>query len=433
MADTTAQQTGLLASSDYTLGALYLLTSTGNAIDLSGIMLELNLYESIFSPCVTGDLLVGDAGDLISSLQLHGNEFLSIQIDKPTLGKPIKKVFRVYKIADRSIGPNALQNYTIHFCSEELFLSTQLQLSKSYKGLPITSMVKDILQNKLGVSDKKMGGMFSKSIGNFDLIVPKMQPLQAIEWLAPKAYTGSGNLFFFYENRDGFNFASYEDLIQLPAYATYSRSMKIDNDPVKNIYGYNHFQVIEDFDIIKATRMGAYSATLISLDIVNRSAAVTNLNWAQPNKALLNDAIPVNDFRNRFNMTLADSKEAMLKFVITADSDPTFNPAQMENWIPQTISRLAQINSFKAVMIIPGDVLIKAGMIVKVAVPKMEIPDSTAPTPDPQRSGAFLVSKVHHNFKLDIMTTIVELLSDSVSGTMQTAGTAAGLKQMAQA
>jgi len=432
MADTAAQQTGLLASSDYTLGALYLLTSTGNAIDLSGIMLELNLYESIFSPCVTGDLLVGDAGDMISSLQLHGNEFLSIQIDKPSLGKPIKKVFRIYKIGDRSIGPNALQNYTIYFCSEELFLSTQLLVSKSYKGLPITTMVKDILQNKLGVSDKKMG-VFSKSIGNFDLIVPKMQPLQAIEWLAPKAYTGNGNLFFFFENRDGFNFVSYEDLLQFPAYATYSRAMKVDNDPVKNIYGYNHFQVIEDFDIIKSTRMGAYAASLISLDIVNRSVVVTNLNWAQPNKALLNDNIPVNDFKNRFNMTLADAKESMLKFIISSDSDPTFNPAQMENWIPQTISRLGQLNSFKAVMIVPGDVLLKSGMIVNVNVPKMEIQNATSPTTDPQRSGQFLVSKVHHNFKLDIMTTIVELLSDSISGSMMTAGTQPGLQQMVKA
>lgn len=432
MADTTRQQTGVIASSDYVIKALYLLTSTGQAINLIGVMLELNLYESLFNACMTGDLLVGDAGDMISSLQLHGNEFLSVKIDKPSLNKSLQKTFRIYKIANRSIGANALQNYTFYFCSEELFLSTQYQVSKSYKGLPITSMVKDILQNKLGVADKKLGA-FSQSIGNFDLIVPKMQPLQAIEWLTPKAYTNNGNLFFFFENRDGYNFVSYEDLLKIQPYGQYSRAMKVDNDPAKNIRGYNHFQVIEDFDVVKATRMGAYSATLISVDIVNRSRAATNLTWANPNRALLNSDLPINDLKNRFGHTLTDPKEAMMKFIISSDSDPTFNPAQFENWVPQTISRLGQLGAFKAIMIIPGDILVKSGMIVVVNIPKMEIQQKAAPTQDPQRSGSFLVTKVHHNFKLDISTTILELMSDSVSNAMQKASSAAGVGQMVKA
>lgn len=431
MADTTQQQTGLMASSDYVIKGLYLLTSTGQAINLIGVMLELNLYESIFNACMTGDLLVGDGGDMISSLQLHGNEFLTVRIDKPSLNQTLQKVFRIYKISNRSIGPNALQNYTFHFCSEELFLSTQYLISKSYKGLTITKMVQDILLNKLNVDPKKIA-MVSQSVGNFDLIVPKMQPLQAIEWLAPKAYTPNGNLFFFYENRDGYNFASYEDLLKLPVYATYSRAMKVDNDPAKNIRGYNSFQIVEDFDVIKATRMGAYSASLISFDVVNRSRALTNLTWAQPNKVLLNKELPINDLKNRFGQKLTDAGEAMLKYVVSSDSDPTGNPAQMENWVPQTISRLGQLNTFKAVMIIPGDIVLKSGMVVRVNIPKMEIQSKAAPAQDPQRSGQFLVSKVHHNFKLDISTTIVELLTDSVSSAMQKASSATGVGQMVQ-
>jgi len=433
MADTTAQQSnGLSASSDYKLTGLYLLTSTGNSIDISGIMLELNIFEDIFSPAITGDVLVGDGGDIISNFQLHGNEFISVNVDKPSLGMPLKKVFRIYKISDRSFGANALQNYRIHFCSEELLLSTQLVISKSYKGLPISTMVKDILSNKLLVKDKKLG-MISTTNGNFNLIIPRMQPFQAIQWLAPKAYTGKGNLFFFYENRDGFNFVSYEDLIALPSYAKYQRAMKIDNDPAKNIYGYNHFSIIHDFDTIKATRMGAYSSTLLSLDIVNRSRAVTNVNWANSNKALLNKSIPVNDFKNRFGATFIDLKDNMLKYIVGSDSDPTGNPALMEQWIPQTISRLGQINAFKAVMIIPGDILVKAGMVVNVDVPKMQIQDSSTPQIDPMRSGAFLISAVHHKFQLDVMTTIVELLSDSVNTQMQASANLPGLDQIKKA
>src|SRR6266850_1435554 len=110
--NTPSDSTGLINSSDYKLNTLNIITSDGKIIDVSGLMVELNLYEDIFSAVMTGSLVMGDALDLISSFSLHGNEFVVINIDKPSLNNPIKKTFRIYKISNRSLGTNGLQNYT---------------------------------------------------------------------------------------------------------------------------------------------------------------------------------------------------------------------------------------------------------------------------------------------------------------------------------
>ena len=147
---------GLVASSDYVINQLSIITSAGQTIDVQNIMLELDLYEDIFVPVMTGSVRLGDAGDIISSLSLHGNEFLLLNIDKPTLDKPIIKTFRIYKISDREFGTASLQNYTLWFCSEELLLSSQSTVGKSYKGIRIDQMVNDILMNKLKTDPAKI-------------------------------------------------------------------------------------------------------------------------------------------------------------------------------------------------------------------------------------------------------------------------------------
>lgn len=412
--NTPQDSAGLINSSDYKLNTLNIITSDGKIVDVSGLMVELNLYEDIFSPVMTGSLVLGDALDLISSYGIHGNEFIVLSIDKPSLNNPVKKTFRTYKISDRSLGTNGLQNYTIYFCSEELFLSTQNLVSKSYKGLGISRMVKDLLLNKLKVPSSKINQIEDTS-GVFDIIIPRMSALEAVSWLTPRAYGPNKNLFLFFENRDGFNFVAYETLLTVPVYQVYGYNVKLTRDPQQNFNTFNVINIIQDFDMLKAMRSGAFSSTMAQFDIINRQFTATNFSVKQlANNATLNPYPPANDFQNRYGQSVYQTEGNMLKFIISTDGDTTVNPANLKKWLPQTISRLGQLNTFKIVGSVPGDIQLKAGMIIGLVVPKMQIQDSKTAN-DPVRTGRYIVSSVHHKFILDVSTTIIELLSDTTA------------------
>jgi hypothetical protein len=275
-------------------------------------------------------------------------------------------------------------------------------------------MVNDILMNKLKTDPAKIA-LFTQTAGNFDLIIPRMQPFQAIEWLLPKSYNNNQKLFLFFENRDGYNFTSFENLISLPTYQIYSRSVKTTSEPEENINSVNYIKVVEDFNMLKAMRSGEFSSSLLIFDIVNRKYNSFNFNAASlANNATLNGNLPANEMQNRLGQSVYTVNENLVKFIISKDGDPTTNPALIHNWLPQTAARLAQLQSFKVVITIPGDILIKVGAVVGLIIQKMETQTQAAAN-DPLRTGRYLVSSVHHKFILTISTTILELLSDTVS------------------
>jgi hypothetical protein len=414
MADSKSDAQGVIQSSDYKFNALNIVTSDGSVVDVTKLMLELDLYEDLYSPCMTGQIKLGEALDLISSFKMHGNEFLQVSIDKPSLNKPLVKTFRIYKCSERTLGSNGLQNYTLSFCSEEFFISSQILVSKSYKGMTIDAMVTDLLLNKLSTAQSKVN-VIEPTTGVLDIIIPRMQPLEAIQWLCPRSFGPNKNLYLFYENRDGYNFVSYETLLTQQPYDTYHYNIKTTTAPEKNSNTFNVLAVAEDYNLLKAMSAGAFSSSVSTFDIISRQFRNDNFSSKQlSNNAILNTNLPANDFANRLGLTVFTAQENILKYVISTDSDPNVNPSKLRNWLPQTASRLGQLNTFKMMGVIPGDILMRVGAVINVNVPKMQIQDKTTAN-DQLRSGRFLVSSVHHKFILDISSTIIEMLSDSVS------------------
>lgn len=411
----TQIQPGLQTSGDYAIQTLTLITSDGTSIDITTQAVEINLYEDIYSPCMSGSILMGDAQDLVANFKMHGNEWLILSIDKPGLEMPIQKVFRVYKISERQFKTASLQNYVIHFCSEEMILSTQQYVSKAYNGLPISTMIKDVLQNKLGVQDTKIN-FFDVTTGIFNIVVPRLHPLECIQWLATRSYSANGTLFFFYETRDGYNFQSYESMLSKPIYKNYTAGVKLDNEAANTHYSFNYINIVKDFDIIETGQYGGFASTLISYDFVNRTLHNSTMNAGQ--FKLMNDNIAVNRALNRFNVPLT-SADYLIKFYPMTDADPNTNLSQPQNWLHIKALRLAQLNSFKIIGTVPGDILLHAGAMINLEIPTAQVKSKSTESGgqmNKMRSGRFLISALHHKFMNDISTTVLELVSDSVSG-----------------
>lgn len=412
--------TDLVKSSDYEIKNLTLYTSDGQSVDIRNLVLELDIFEDIFSPCMSCKIRVADGNDLLSVFKFHGNEYLELEIDKPTLDDPIKKVFRLYKVSDRDFGTN-YQNYTMHFCSEEMILAPQISISKSYKGLKVSDIISDILFSYLQVNKKKIN-VLQQTEKAFDLIIPRMDPLEAIMWLITKAYSRNESLFFFFENRDGFNFTSYENLIKLQPYAKYSKDFKIDDDVFKNMASFNFLKIIEEFDVLKSSRYGSFSSSIANLNLITKKMKISPFNAVRfKDKGVLNKEVTMNAFKNRLNKTFYDSYQNMLKYSMTTDADATRNPMLPEEWLSQTASKMGQLHLFKMVGTVPGDVMLKAGQVVEIDIPDMKPIDQDKDVElNETRSGKYLVSSVHHRINKNegVYVTILELLSDSINEPM---------------
>jgi hypothetical protein len=131
---------------DFRINELTLVTK-GGKIELREIFEEINIYESMLTPCISGDIIINDAIGLSSKLLIDGTEIILIDIDKGEGLFRLKRAFRVYKQTDRKNINQTSESYVLKFASEEIILSEQQLIAEAYKGT-YTDTVKKILSNK---------------------------------------------------------------------------------------------------------------------------------------------------------------------------------------------------------------------------------------------------------------------------------------------
>ena len=154
---------GAYFSQDFSLETLNLLTSSGQKMELRRMVVEMSYYEDIYTFSISGYVTIRDSQGFIERLQLSGNEYLEIDFGKVKNGPNSDiSTYRVYKIGNRAPEGNLnSEYYTLYFCSEELVLSEQIKISKSYSGQKISNIVKSVLTEKLKVDKKKKIGRAS--------------------------------------------------------------------------------------------------------------------------------------------------------------------------------------------------------------------------------------------------------------------------------
>ena len=96
---------------DYILPEITVVSHDGNATGIRDMVIELNIYESIYKNAVTGTLVIFDTQNIIQSLPLQGTERLMFKLSTPgTSGNPNLTIdatettgnpFHIYKLTDR--------------------------------------------------------------------------------------------------------------------------------------------------------------------------------------------------------------------------------------------------------------------------------------------------------------------------------------------
>jgi hypothetical protein len=436
---------GILNPRDFYLSSVGFLTPSGS-IDLKYVMTELSYHEDLFNNTISGYVMVTESNAYAELLSLTGNEFIQLVFSKT--GDPnfasIQKQFRAYKIDKRKLEGNMYtESYLIRFCSEELLLSEQYKISKSYTNKTIDYMVNDICTMKPGLNIGK-NRLDPKNIqetsGNYSFIIPNLKPFDALNWLSvyaqPKQNVGYGADMLFFENKNGYNFKSLQGLVaNQNIYTTYRYDPKNLYAPgdgnfnlTEEVFNALTYEILDSYDALEATSSGMFANQLISVDILTRKKTTTNFDYMDywknkvPANSKLNKYPVTNNFKNRNGDMVNETSQAMLKLVFSNFDDANSaivqaNPGSVapnifaETYIPNRTAQLALANYTRVKLSIPGDPNLTVGSKVEFVLLSR---NPTQKTQDAFYSGTYLVTAVRHLINQTDYKTIVEIAKNSV-------------------
>ena len=117
-------QFNLKESSQVRIRKIEIISNIG-PLDVTAIFQELNIYDTIFFPSMSGNIVILDSKNISGQIDFKSC-FLSIEISKgeetdgPTF---LKKTFRIYNQSNRTMQNLSTEFYVLHFISQELIES----------------------------------------------------------------------------------------------------------------------------------------------------------------------------------------------------------------------------------------------------------------------------------------------------------------------
>jgi hypothetical protein len=441
---------------DLTLSGLTIwkceIVSAEMRIDFKHMVVELNYYEDIFTNGISGNIVINDSLALNNKLSWCGDEFLVLNVGKPELenneANTLRGIFRIYKPKDRHLANETNENYTINFCSEEIFLSERVIVSKSYKGKTISAIVQDIATSYLKI--KKIS--VEKTFGTRDIVIQNMTPLQAINWLCTQAIPettklDSGAPFFFFRNRNGWFFKSFLSIynnVNGNLHPPQTQKEKpfywygVKNTPYTGGYDpYRHilsYSITNTHDSMERIQRGMFNNKLIAVDYLRRVHEEKVFDYEKYFDGFLKTKIDLyknyhkhkilSNAKDRFNKNHNEYPDTIIKVLPSSTNQPNnpyikknqpdIKPNYVENTIPYRFSQMALLNYNRIRILVPGDPMVAIGKLIYIKMPQATRSDVDKRAYDRFLSGYYLVTAVRQ--KLDNENnyeTVIEIVKDA--------------------
>lgn len=424
---------GILRFGDFEIKALELISSTGAIYNLYTAFSELTIFEDLYSSSLSGHIFVTDSNDMSSTMDIHGAEFIHIILDKPSLDEPIDQFFRVYKTSNKIVKNKNSTAFVMHFITEDQFVSSQYKISRAFSG-PGDASVMSILRNDLNVNALKIKlSNFEPAYGETNVVVPFMKPFQAIQYLCSRTTNKNGSFYFFYENRDGYNFKSLENILGGQVYKTYSLTPKLLDVPRPEVSSESLNEIIinQNYDSLTTLTTGGFAGRMRNLNVVRRTYTENDLNITnRQNYPALGRGFPVNNLTNRKGDSLLTTFQAYEKYAVstTANLDLDDFPNNSEQFIFRSMEH-SLLHNFRATITIPGDPFIKVGDIISINLPKFAQSITGDQKLDEFYSGKMLVVGLRHTVTPAAHTTYLEVVKDAVAGILSDASNSALLEK----
>jgi hypothetical protein len=384
----------------------------GDPISIMSKVLEINIFEDLFSNTMSGNIAIEDEDSIIARLPILGGEKLSVTFkyndDKRNLE------FFIYKLDGAVPTNNVAKMVVLDFCSVEQVKNLSTIESRSFSGTN-DKIVEKIFKGL--ESSKKIFTEPAKFLNKF--ISPKWNPLYAINWLSARTISANGRQpsYLFWENLNGFNFKGLESLFSEPVKTSYHYSagnVTLPKGISKELYNQTQIRsyiVLEAYDFLDLQGDGMMSSEIIVKDLRVKDWSRTTYSYedAFPGYQHLNN-YPVVSAQNAFNVNLKKPGVSKVGFMQSNSFTGQANVANLESFVLPRMSFIQQMSGVRMHLSVLGNNFIQTGDKIHVYIPTR---DGKSSVNDPYLGGHYLVSAIRHQLTADEYLMQLEVIKDS--------------------
>lgn len=406
---------------DVNIETVNIISASGVYQDVTNQVLSIQIFEDLFSPFITGSIVIKDPVDLMNLFPFVGEETLELKLSTPTLKTGnINHRFYIYKMTDRDYLGDKVVVYQLHFTSLDSVVDLNKAISKTFSG-KVSDIAKTLLTDKaLGLQVSKKYNIeetsnSTKYVSNF------WSPIKNLIYCLPNAVNKNGSpSYVFFENRDGYNFVSLESLYQQQVLQNFTKDNYVRDqrpgggnikDIEKDFQRVNTVTIPVPFDYISRIQNGMYGSKQYTHDITNKRIASKNYDMLQnydKRKHLNDNPLASNKAVYRYNSKITYETKYYNNFT-------NFGDATNTNYTQERLSLLKQIETTKLEITVPGRFDYTVGRKVNLLLNKVEpTSDKDKDTVDKVLSGNYLISAINHYIDRERHECVMELVKDSL-------------------
>ena len=406
---------------DVSIDKVLITTRNGLGQDVTAQVIAIQLFEDIFSPFITGSLILRESLDLLNIFPFAGEEQLDLEVSTPSLEKGnIKGKFYIYKMTDRELLGEKSVVYQLHFVSQEAVVDLNKKVSRVFGDKPET-VIDYLLRDEINGLQSKKSLNVETSNRHIKFISNFWSPVKAIQYTANQAVNQNNSpSYLFFENRDGFNFVSLENLYAAPVfqeftYDKYTRDSRKDGSDVKNIgedyKRIDNVSVPLVVDYMDRIRSGFLSSKMISYDMTKKQYNVKPY--------ALFDNFEGSKHLNKYNVVsdkaIFRTNSLVINYPRANSTFSGFGDATNYRNEQKRVSLLKASESNKIQIVVPGRCDYTVGQKVNVKLYKVEpLAQNDTDALDKVLSGNYLIAAVNHYINRERHECNMELIKDSL-------------------
>lgn len=437
---------------------LSMISGSGTFISLMSYLVELNIYEDIYSGGLYGNIVLNDSVGLVHKMTIVGEEYLTIKIDTPSFNQPIWKSFRCCGVENRVFTRDTTtESYVIHFVSPEVFIDHYIPVQRAFEGYA-DDIVEEIYTKylshprRLEIKDGNMTdskeltelSIFTECKKKIKFISPAWSPMKCLSWIASKVTSSDTTLnaanFLFFETNKRFYWGSLEDIIKtqrnaqnivgIYVYAPGNVKQPIANDSVivgdrqynnpdltRDFFSIHNLTITDNVNILQNIQTGYLASVFHQLDITSRNYTetvydhVTQYPYYQHTSADANGFFATDCIRTPYSHQIVGFTHKGL-----FDNVANNLNEQASVVMPIRNSMLAELNQIKMKVEVNGRTDIELGSMMYIVYPKSgpkTAEDKNKSPQDAHYSGLYIITAIHHKITLETHIMEMEIVKDS--------------------